>query len=248
MKKDKFNIDSLRVASPCSVGWETMIGDERVRRCDSCQLNIYNTAEMTIREIESLVQEREGRLCIRLYRRADGTAITKDCPVGFRNIQKRFVRKAGVALAAIIGLSSALFAQKERSTPLSNGRIVSVPSQKQQVNISGIVTDQTGDIIPGAALKLFLDPKKQAIEMTRSSGEGKFQFMNLSDGIYQLEVSSTVFKRLIVKNINVQNGLNNELKLTMEVAGESVVVGIFAEEPLIDMPESGITYKIKIRP
>ena len=29
-----------------------------------------------------LVEEREGRLCIRFYQREDGTVLTSDCPAG----------------------------------------------------------------------------------------------------------------------------------------------------------------------
>ena len=86
MDKQKFNVNSMRVASPCSVGWESMSGDERMRHCHSCRLDIYNTAEMTQKEVETLIRNREGRLCIRLYRRYDGTVLTKD----FRSVSEQF--------------------------------------------------------------------------------------------------------------------------------------------------------------
>jgi hypothetical protein len=114
MTKQNFNINKLRVASPCSTGWETMSGDERVRRCHSCELNIYNISEMTKNEVEDLIANREGRLCIRLYKRTDGTVLTKDCPVGFRAYQKRVARFAGAALATVLGLFSVSFGQKPR--------------------------------------------------------------------------------------------------------------------------------------
>ncbi|HMJ09235.1 MAG TPA: hypothetical protein VK468_09530, partial [Pyrinomonadaceae bacterium] len=91
LKADRFEINKVRVASPCSVGWESMSGNDRVRTCDSCRLNIYNTAEMTAAEVASLIQNHKGRLCIRLRRRADGTLITKDCPVGVRHYHRRLM-------------------------------------------------------------------------------------------------------------------------------------------------------------
>ena len=42
MNKQTFDINKLRIASPCPVGWETMKGDARTRHCDLCQLNVYN--------------------------------------------------------------------------------------------------------------------------------------------------------------------------------------------------------------
>ena len=45
----------VRIASPCSASWERMEGDERVRFCRECNLNVYNLSGMTKREAESLV-------------------------------------------------------------------------------------------------------------------------------------------------------------------------------------------------
>ena len=97
-------LDRISVASPCSADWNEMAGDDRVRHCGQCRLNVYNVAEMTRQEAEALIRSREGRLCLRFYRRSDGTILTKDCPVGLRAIQRRLVR----AVAAIAGLLVAL--------------------------------------------------------------------------------------------------------------------------------------------
>ncbi|MCC7528421.1 MAG: hypothetical protein IT342_07860, partial [Candidatus Melainabacteria bacterium] len=40
-------LNSIRIASPCHVDWETMTGDERKRFCGDCKLNVYNISEMT---------------------------------------------------------------------------------------------------------------------------------------------------------------------------------------------------------
>jgi hypothetical protein len=37
-----------------------MEGDERVRHCSECELNVYNLAEMTEDEALALFSEREG--------------------------------------------------------------------------------------------------------------------------------------------------------------------------------------------
>src|SRR5687767_1276640 len=106
MTEPKFNIDNLRVAAPCPAAWENMAGDERARYCQSCQLTVYNFSEMSAREVYDLIAKSEGRICGRLYRRADGTVLTKDCPTGLRAYHKRVTRFAGAALAAILGLVS----------------------------------------------------------------------------------------------------------------------------------------------
>jgi hypothetical protein len=94
-------LDQVGIASPCSVPWETMQGDERIRFCGQCQKNVYNFAEMTRGEITQLIQEQEGHLCGRMYRRTDGTLLTSDCPVGLRAVRQRLIR-ATCGLAAMV--------------------------------------------------------------------------------------------------------------------------------------------------
>ena len=61
-----------------------MSGDNRVRFCCACRLNVYNLSGMTRRDATELVQLVEGRLCVRFFLRKDGTLLTSDCPVGMR--------------------------------------------------------------------------------------------------------------------------------------------------------------------
>lgn len=74
-------LPQLRVASPCTADWEKMVGDDRVRYCDQCKLNVYNLSAMSLSEIEHLRVTSTAGVCGRLYRRLDGTILTKDCPV-----------------------------------------------------------------------------------------------------------------------------------------------------------------------
>lgn len=73
-------LDDLRIARPCPASWSAMAGDERVRHCALCRRTVYNLAAMTEADALRLVATTEGRRCVRLYRRADGTVLTRDCP------------------------------------------------------------------------------------------------------------------------------------------------------------------------
>lgn len=95
-------LDALEVASPCQAAWDEMQGDDTVRHCKSCRLNVYNLSRMTRGQAENLVRQREGRLCVRFYRRADGTVLTRDCPIGLRAIRGRLVRVAA-SIGALVG-------------------------------------------------------------------------------------------------------------------------------------------------
>lgn len=94
-------LDRVSVASPCTVSWDDMTGDDRARHCGLCKLNVYNLSEMTAQDAAAFVQQREGRTCVRFYRRADGTMITRDCPVGLRALRMKVAKAAGRVAAAL---------------------------------------------------------------------------------------------------------------------------------------------------
>ncbi len=109
------------VASPCPASWEAMSGDKKVRFCSECKLNVYNLSEMSKTEAEQLLRNHEGdSLCIRLYLRADGTIITRDCPVGIRLLKIRTYKtwKRLIATAAsVLGMASQAGAQNAGPQP-----------------------------------------------------------------------------------------------------------------------------------
>jgi hypothetical protein len=110
-------LDRVRVAAPCAADWTEMRGDERVRFCERCSLNVYNLSAMTRREAERVVVRSEGRLCVRFYRRADGTILTRNCPVGLRALKRRVSRVASAAAAASVGFFAGLGLSPQTKKP-----------------------------------------------------------------------------------------------------------------------------------
>lgn len=138
-------LDSIKVASPCAADWEAMVGNNRQRHCGDCQLDVYNLSGMTKNEAENLIINAEGRLCARFYRRADGTVITKDCPVGWAAVKKRLSKfwtaTASVVIAAVgsIGITAFVNQTDETTTmgtiAIENTRI---PQKDHQPKIEEI--------------------------------------------------------------------------------------------------------------
>ena len=102
-------LEKLRVASPCPARWEEMAGDDRVRFCGTCRKNVYNLSALQRSEAEALVARHEGKMCATFFRRADGTVLTADCPVGRRRTRVRFLRRITTAAAALFGLFGGQF-------------------------------------------------------------------------------------------------------------------------------------------
>ncbi len=112
-------LDDVRIASPCPANWDDMIGDDRVRFCRQCTKNVYNLSALPREEAEALLRAAERRqaelgegICVRLYKRADGTVLTADCPDGIRRKKRRLalfgavgggLMAAGAAAAELFG-------------------------------------------------------------------------------------------------------------------------------------------------
>ena len=92
-------LSRVQVASPCHESWDSMQGDERARFCGKCEKNVFDLSAMTTEQAESLLRAHGASLCVRFYRRNDGTVLTSDCPVG----QKRRRRRRRVAAAVLAG-------------------------------------------------------------------------------------------------------------------------------------------------
>ena len=154
-------LDNIRVAAPCSADWDSMFGNERVRLCEKCDLNVYNLSEMSRVETDRLINQAEGRLCVRFYRRRDGSIITQNCPVGLSAIKRRCSRVATAVASFVLSLMAGVgfyrFADKrvwfrphvmggiataDRNRPLPpsvQGEVVVSPSPEEIV---------MGDLVP----------------------------------------------------------------------------------------------------
>jgi hypothetical protein len=131
-------LDNLSVAAPCQASWEAMTGDARVRFCGQCQKNVYNLSTMTTADAEALLLKTEGRLCVRFYRRKDGTVLTENCPVGLAALRRRVVL-AGAAVAAFFSLAAGgLFGWRDRgdAKPSTGVRLTCDPSRPFQGDVS----------------------------------------------------------------------------------------------------------------
>ena len=93
----------VRIASPCTEKWEGMQGDERVRFCARCSLNVFNIKELTEPEVRALFMKADGRVCGRVFQRRDGAVLTRDCPTGLAKLRKKAL--AGFTLAVSLLLA-----------------------------------------------------------------------------------------------------------------------------------------------
>ena len=137
-------LSNLKVASPCSQDWDAMVGDNRKRYCGECKLNVFNLSGMSPTEAENLIMNAEGRLCVRFYKRSDGSVITEDCPVGWAKVKQR-TKVYVTAFASLIfsffsaiGLVTAL--NKSAGNEMGDVATSSTPRRKPTPNNENIKT------------------------------------------------------------------------------------------------------------
>ncbi|HEX4406044.1 MAG TPA: hypothetical protein VH560_14500 [Polyangia bacterium] len=97
-------VDEVVIASPCTVSWDGMRGDDRVRFCGQCRQNVYNVEALDRGAARRLIEAREGRVCLRILRRDDGTVVTADCWTRLRAARRRGVL-AFVAMLVVVGFA-----------------------------------------------------------------------------------------------------------------------------------------------
>src|ERR1041384_45781 len=78
--------------------------------CSRSTLDSHNLSAMTREQAEDLILLQEGRLCVRFYKRKDGTIISNNCPVGLRALKAKYsstkatILKAAMTFLAYIGV------------------------------------------------------------------------------------------------------------------------------------------------
>jgi len=230
--EQRVSVERLRVASPCPASWGTMRGDERTRFCEQCQRHVYNISAMTRREVEALVHQTEGSFCARLYRRADGTVLTKDCPVGLRALRRRAAKVAGAAATALLSLCVSALGRTATGN-LRAGVGSGVRGLYNQAEISGRALDPMSVPVEGATVTLTnLDTGKKVTQKT--GAQGKFRFSALAPGRYQLMIEASDFETYVRDKVLLGHGATFQEDIILSV-GLLGVINV--------MPEPPVTYR-----
>ncbi len=150
-------LDGIRIASPCHADWNAMTGTDQQRFCPECRQDVYNLSALTTAEALELVGGSGPMPCVRFYRRADGTMLTADCPVGAHAVRRRealgtALLGLGVALVSTLALAVGL-----RRDPTTKAATSSEPAETAVGGIKacfGLIKACYG--LPAPELNMFL--------------------------------------------------------------------------------------------
>jgi hypothetical protein len=245
MPKPTGALDRIQIASPCPASWDEMIGNEQVRFCRHCSLHVHDLSKITAKDAMKLVAASRGKLCVRYYRRPDGTVQTAERAEPLTQIKRRLSRIAAGAFTATLSLASTAVAQSARPAEGNQPAVVQ-PSDGatlgrilvhdgQTASLAGTVFDAQQAIIPAATVVL-ANKRTGQEQKAESDDEGNYQFQNVEAGTYTLTISAPGFETFERNWVFVRDGAEERVDATLEV-GVTMMGGAIAvapETPLVN--------------
>jgi hypothetical protein len=237
----------LRIASPCSVEWDAMIGNDRVRFCEHCRLSVHHVDSLNRKQLRRLIARSHGRVCVN-YTRPNIHANTS--PI-LHKIGRRTSALAAGAFSATLGISAATAAtQPNFRRPSFADPVVATavfPKQFSSMGtgaLRGRVVDPQDAVIANASVSL--TPAETSVKRsTTTNDNGEFSFEGLEPGTYTLQVEMPGFATAQVTNIIVKadgdtqvdqtlpmTPLTVKLELSATMTGGAVAI-VMPTEPLV---------------
>lgn len=149
-------LDTLRIAEPCDASWEAM-GGGAVRRCDACDLEVWDLASLTAEQVRGALALCGDRFCARITRDADGAIQTRDA--------RRPVAAAMLLGGALALLSGEALAQDAGAPPAP---------VRVEVNLGAVVSRTSVDFHPSTTVEFLgrsLRPTRASLAVIRAVAE-----------------------------------------------------------------------------
>jgi hypothetical protein len=229
-------LDDCRIATPCPASWDRMIGDDRVRFCQECQLNVYDISHLTRREAEALLSAAEGRICARIHRRADGTILTRDCPVGLRALRRRISQRAAAVFASLVSLCSIAVGQNQQREPTEAPMKITLTQGEcklQGATLAGTVLDINGAPVTNARITVRRIERRRAREVRYADTDdrGLFELAGLRPGTYGVAIDAPGFTRQEIKTVILQKDQIATLPVVLKASRERLLLGRMSPRP-----------------
>lgn len=228
----KHSLSNVSVASPCSADWDSMIGNDQVRFCGHCNLDVHNLSRMSRSQAERLVARANGRLCIRYDEDPAGRPLTLPAGRKLHHIGRRVSRLAAGAFTATLSVTSAvaqgsMTVQRDSSSPTAQTQPISRWTLTS--SIAGTVTDQNGAVIPGATV--FVSNEEFHVAFYASTDfNGQFKIEGLQGGSYKVRIEATGFAADETEWLYVQPNGTARADRSLKVAAIEEVVDVEESE------------------
>lgn len=113
-------------------------------------------------------------------------------------------------------------------------------AQETSADILGTVSDPSGAVVPGVAVKL-TNLGTQITQGTTSNSVGDYVFSLLMPGKYSLSVTAPGFKTVVIPMIALAAGDRNRENAVLATGGANETVTVTADAPLLQRETSSLT-------
>jgi Carboxypeptidase regulatory-like domain len=103
--------------------------------------------------------------------------------------------------------------------------------------ITGVLTDPTGAVIPGARVTLTDQEKGYAFNAT-SGGDGRYLYRSIPPGVYSVTAEMAGFKKTVRTGIRVDVNQNATANLSLKVSASSETVEVNAQTQTLDTQDA----------
>jgi hypothetical protein len=226
-------LDRISVTTPCTADWDSMVGNDQVRFCTHCNLNVHDLSSMRRREARLLVRRLGGSLCVRYYRRPDGSLRTLTPTTRFHQIGRRASKMAAGVFGAVLTLNAGAAAQNGPRAGADSQAATELIARKG-ASLIGAVYDPAGAVIPNASVTALNMDTRQS-QAASTDGEGAYRFESLPPGTYSLTATAQGFVAGEVNNVELRQGGEQRQDARLEVQGPQEVVEVTAEVQVVVM-------------
>ncbi len=219
---------SLSISSPCSEKWSSFQPTSDGGFCEVCQKNVIDFTQMTEKEIADYFLQQSGKACGKF--RPEQLKTYQEVPV------PRFRQSWNWLKTGLLGVSLLFFTKESQAQ--SPASIAYVQNEKQvldeeekktaQPSVSGVVTDEEGEPLPG--VNVWLKGTDKGI-ITNLDGEFRFPHaLSPGDVLVFMYIGFRNKEYLVPEKLSTQS-ISIEMEMDYcELMGEVAVHEVY-EEP-----------------
>jgi ankyrin repeat protein len=221
-----------------------MTGTDQIRFCRHCSQSVQDLTETDRTEAVKLVLRSKGRICLRLRFDPAGAPLFQQPVQQLHSIARRTSRLAAGAFTAVMGLSSAAYAQSpaagvnELAGPATvRPAMPGLPSPN--VWLAGTVLDPNGAVIPGIQITVINERTSEVqVDQTDDQGEYRFAANNRDTYTIMAEPLSVGFANKVLNNVclDATETTRVDIALDLDPSVGAVVVGgggVDYQQPLV---------------
>src|SRR5690242_8452763 len=112
-------------------------------------------------------------------------------------------------------------------------------SQDTRGSIVGRITDASGAVVPGATI-VVTNPATAAKSTVTTNPDGIYRVPLLQPGKYQIEVTSSGFKKAIRNEVEVRVADRIDINIALEIGASEQAVTVVSENPLLNAESASL--------